>query len=362
MIGVGGVGHIALQLLRELGSSSTIAIDTDERRRRLAAELGADEVLDGAGSVDAVRELTGGRGADLVFDFVGTDQSHADSVAMLARGGTYSIIGYGGTVSVPSAVLVGERARRDRATSSAPGSTSGSSCSSTPPAGSCSRPRRTRWTPSTTCSRSSATARSPAAPCSCPGVELGGRRGPSRPCRRRRSLLAAQEVGRVEELGLLGQLLRRALVADAAALEHVRRSARAPSATCANCSIRSTPTPLAATACERRHEPLDDDRREAERELVDEDRRAGRETSACASTTICCSPPESRRHVDRPSASRARGRARARSAIPLFASSRLSEYVATRRLSSTVRLGQEPPALGDDRDAGAADLLGSAAA
>jgi len=107
VIGVGGVGHIALQLVRELGSSSIVAIDTDERRRRLAAELGADEVLDGRAPVEEVRELTDGRGADLVFDFVGTDQSHADSVAMLARGGTYSVIGYGGMVSVPSGALVG---------------------------------------------------------------------------------------------------------------------------------------------------------------------------------------------------------------------------------------------------------------
>jgi NAD+-dependent secondary alcohol dehydrogenase Adh1 len=105
-IGVGGVGHIAIQLLRELGSSSVIAIDTDERRRRLAARLGADEVLDGRGSVDAVRELTGGHGAELVFDFVGTDGTHAESMAMLARGGTYSVIGYGGTISIPSNALV----------------------------------------------------------------------------------------------------------------------------------------------------------------------------------------------------------------------------------------------------------------
>jgi len=104
VIGVGGVGHIALQLVRELGSSSVIAIDTDERRRRLAAELGADDVV---GSPEVVRELTDGRGADLVFDFVGTDQTHADSVAMLARGGTYSVIGYGGTIAVPSGALVG---------------------------------------------------------------------------------------------------------------------------------------------------------------------------------------------------------------------------------------------------------------
>jgi NAD+-dependent secondary alcohol dehydrogenase Adh1 len=106
VIGVGGVGHIALQLLRELGSSATIAVDTDSRRRQLAAELGAGDVIEGDGSVDAVRELTGGLGADLVFDFVGTDQTHADAAAMLARGGTFSVIGYGGTVSIPSAALV----------------------------------------------------------------------------------------------------------------------------------------------------------------------------------------------------------------------------------------------------------------
>ena len=64
-------------------------------------------MIDGAGSVDAVRELTGGHGADLVFDFVGTDQSHADSLAMLARGGTYSIIGFGGTSARPRPSLVG---------------------------------------------------------------------------------------------------------------------------------------------------------------------------------------------------------------------------------------------------------------
>ena len=103
VIGVGGVGHIALQLLRELGSSTVIAVDIDDRRRRLAAELGADEVVDGA---DAVREATDGRGADIVFDFVGTDPTHTDSAAMLARGGTYSVIGYGGTISIPSGALV----------------------------------------------------------------------------------------------------------------------------------------------------------------------------------------------------------------------------------------------------------------
>jgi NAD+-dependent secondary alcohol dehydrogenase Adh1 len=107
VLGVGGVGHIAIQLLRELGSSAVIAVDPNEERRRLGAELGADETLDSSGAVDAVRDLTSGHGADLVFDFVGNDATHADGMAMLARLGTYSIVGFGGTLSVPSAAIVG---------------------------------------------------------------------------------------------------------------------------------------------------------------------------------------------------------------------------------------------------------------
>lgn len=107
VVGVGGVGHIALQLVRLLGGSTVVAVDTDERRRRLARELGAAEVLGEQGDVaGAVRELTNGAGADVVLDVVGTDQTHAAGLAMLARGGIYSVVGYGGTVSVPSVALV----------------------------------------------------------------------------------------------------------------------------------------------------------------------------------------------------------------------------------------------------------------
>jgi NAD+-dependent secondary alcohol dehydrogenase Adh1 len=109
VIGVGGVGHIGLQLLRELGGGAVLGVDTDERRLALARELGADEAIPGGdGAADAVREHTGGRGADLVVDFVGTDQSHAAGLAMLARNGTFSIVGFGGMVSVPSVALVSQ--------------------------------------------------------------------------------------------------------------------------------------------------------------------------------------------------------------------------------------------------------------
>jgi NAD+-dependent secondary alcohol dehydrogenase Adh1 len=107
VIGIGGVGHIGLQLVRELGSSAIVAIDPNADRRKLATELGADEALDSPGSADAVRELTDGRGAELVLDFVGTDQTHADGMEMLGKPATYSMIGFGGTLAVPSAAMVG---------------------------------------------------------------------------------------------------------------------------------------------------------------------------------------------------------------------------------------------------------------
>jgi NAD+-dependent secondary alcohol dehydrogenase Adh1 len=57
---------------------------------------------------DAGRERTNGRGADLVLDFVGSDQTHADGMAMLARQGSYSMVGFGGMVSVPSVAMVSQ--------------------------------------------------------------------------------------------------------------------------------------------------------------------------------------------------------------------------------------------------------------
>jgi NAD+-dependent secondary alcohol dehydrogenase Adh1 len=108
VIGIGGVGHVGLQLLRELGSGAVmVAVDPNPLRRALAASLNADAVLDSVEVVDAVRDLTDGRGADLVIDFVGTQQTHEDATGMLAKGGTYSIVGFGGMVTVPSGAMVG---------------------------------------------------------------------------------------------------------------------------------------------------------------------------------------------------------------------------------------------------------------
>ena len=108
VLGAGGVGHIGLQLAKELGSSTVLAVDPHPDRRKLAVELGANQALEADGVAEAVRDLTDGKGADLVLDFVGTDQTHADGIAMLAELGTFGLIGFGGTITAPSAALVGQ--------------------------------------------------------------------------------------------------------------------------------------------------------------------------------------------------------------------------------------------------------------
>jgi len=111
VVGVGGVGHIAVQLVRELGASRIVAVDPEPQRRALATELGADEAVDaGATAVQALGDLTGGRGADVVLDFVGSDATLADAPALVARSGTYVMVGFGGMVQIPSIALVAQEA------------------------------------------------------------------------------------------------------------------------------------------------------------------------------------------------------------------------------------------------------------
>jgi len=105
-VGVGGLGHIGIQCLKVMTPAQVIAVDTDEDARKLALDCGADQVVAADGrQAQQVRELTGG-GADAVFDFVGEDSTIGDSVGMLRSGGTYYLVGYGGTVTFPSMQLV----------------------------------------------------------------------------------------------------------------------------------------------------------------------------------------------------------------------------------------------------------------
>jgi propanol-preferring alcohol dehydrogenase len=78
VIGVGGLGHMAVQILRALSPAKVIAVDTSAEKLALAREVGADETVEpGEEAADRIRELTGGRGAELVLDDVGSDDTLA---------------------------------------------------------------------------------------------------------------------------------------------------------------------------------------------------------------------------------------------------------------------------------------------
>ncbi len=106
VLGVGGLGHVALQALHELCGARTIAIDRSPNARALAQELGAHHVLDGSDTVvQEVKDLTHG-GAHVVIDFVGELGAEQIAWQMLRQGGTHFVVGYGGRIEVPTVQMI----------------------------------------------------------------------------------------------------------------------------------------------------------------------------------------------------------------------------------------------------------------
>jgi propanol-preferring alcohol dehydrogenase len=96
VIGVGGLGHVAVQLLRELSPARVVAVDLREESRRLAEAAGA-AALDADGLEPAdVRAALGAKGATLVLDFVGNDRTLALAAGSIATGGHVCVVGIGG--------------------------------------------------------------------------------------------------------------------------------------------------------------------------------------------------------------------------------------------------------------------------
>jgi NAD+-dependent secondary alcohol dehydrogenase Adh1 len=103
VIGAGGLGHIGIQCLKAYTPTEIIVVDPSEAALGLAREMGADQAIKVDGShVDAVRELTDGRGAEAIIDFVGEKGAIEDGVAMLQDGGFYYVIGYGENINIPT--------------------------------------------------------------------------------------------------------------------------------------------------------------------------------------------------------------------------------------------------------------------
>jgi NADPH2:quinone reductase len=90
----GGVGTAAIQLAKALGARVVAVVSTEEKGE-VARAAGADDVVLADGFLGAVRELTGGRGVDVVVDPVGGDR-FTDSLRSLATEGRLLVIGFTG--------------------------------------------------------------------------------------------------------------------------------------------------------------------------------------------------------------------------------------------------------------------------
>lgn len=104
VLGAGGLGHVGIQILRALCGARVIALDVDDAKLALARDSGADVALrsDAPDVVAKVRELTGGRGAEGVFDFAGFQSSLDVAKQLVAVGGDFKIVGLGmGGATVP---------------------------------------------------------------------------------------------------------------------------------------------------------------------------------------------------------------------------------------------------------------------
>ena len=95
----GGVGTATIQVAKGYGAR-TIAVVSSEAKAAVAKKAGADETVLIAGFRDAVMDLTGGRGVDVVLDVVGGDV-FLDSLRVLGTQGRLLVVGFAAGQGIP---------------------------------------------------------------------------------------------------------------------------------------------------------------------------------------------------------------------------------------------------------------------
>ena len=97
VLGVGGLGHMAIQILKAISPARIVAVDVRSAALELARAAGADAVLSADGlTPEDVRAETGPDGATVALDFVGNDATLALAAGSVAQGGDLTFVGRGG--------------------------------------------------------------------------------------------------------------------------------------------------------------------------------------------------------------------------------------------------------------------------
>ncbi|WP_069886737.1 zinc-dependent alcohol dehydrogenase family protein [Streptomyces luteocolor] len=104
VVGDGAVGLCGVLAARRLGAERIIALGRHAERTAIARDFGATDVVAerGEAAVEAVRELTGGRGAHAVLEAVGTEESMRTAISVTRDGGAVGYVGvpHGGSAGV----------------------------------------------------------------------------------------------------------------------------------------------------------------------------------------------------------------------------------------------------------------------
>jgi threonine dehydrogenase-like Zn-dependent dehydrogenase len=107
--GLGPVGLAAAALCRKLGATQIIGVDAATARLELAKSLGICDALlpAGADNVDAIRELTGGRGVERAVECSANGEARATAVRATRKWGKIVMIGEGGSLTInPSSDII----------------------------------------------------------------------------------------------------------------------------------------------------------------------------------------------------------------------------------------------------------------
>ena len=96
VIGLGGLGQIAVQILTAITGATVYATDTKPEAMAEAEKSGAVPIDGGEGQADRIRAATGGQGVDAVFDFVGITPTIRLAQQVIARRGRITVVGVAG--------------------------------------------------------------------------------------------------------------------------------------------------------------------------------------------------------------------------------------------------------------------------